>query len=181
MGLPGLEPGTSSLSVTRSPSFVRFIGFNGFIESAYLCRIRVLRDHRAVIGVRYGQPGCSTVAVNRALAQPSAKPQTATERAQGVLHNRHRPYMFCAPCPRRDAMEGLLSLARLEVMHDGVRGANWQRCQVHYARNLLGTVGAERRKELNGFRRCRKHFGLVLAVVGARAASERERRLVWKR
>ncbi len=28
------------------------------------------------------------------------------------------------------------------------QGASWQRCQVHYARNLLGTVGAKRRKEL---------------------------------
>jgi transposase-like protein len=28
------------------------------------------------------------------------------------------------------------------------RGASWQRCQVHYARNLLGMVGAKKRKEL---------------------------------
>ncbi len=28
------------------------------------------------------------------------------------------------------------------------QGASWQRCQVHYVRNLLGTVGAARRKEL---------------------------------
>jgi putative transposase len=28
------------------------------------------------------------------------------------------------------------------------QGASWQRCQVHYARNLLGTVGAARRKDL---------------------------------
>jgi putative transposase len=28
------------------------------------------------------------------------------------------------------------------------QGASWQRCQVHYARNLLGMVGATRRKEL---------------------------------
>src|SRR5215213_3940055 len=28
------------------------------------------------------------------------------------------------------------------------QGASWQRCQVHYARNLLGMVGAKRRKEL---------------------------------
>jgi putative transposase len=28
------------------------------------------------------------------------------------------------------------------------QGASWQRCQVHYARNLLGMVGAARRKEL---------------------------------
>src|ERR671916_2318888 len=40
--------------------------------------------------------------------------------------------------------------------HEGLRaaverhfqGASWQRCQVHYARNLLGMVGAKRRKEL---------------------------------
>jgi putative transposase len=41
--------------------------------------------------------------------------------------------------------------------HEGLKGAvkrhfqgatSWQRCQVHYARNLLGTVGAKRRKEL---------------------------------
>ncbi|MBA3390003.1 MAG: IS256 family transposase [Rubrobacter sp.] len=28
------------------------------------------------------------------------------------------------------------------------QGASWQRCQVHYARNLVGMVGAKRRKEL---------------------------------
>ena len=28
------------------------------------------------------------------------------------------------------------------------QGASWQRCQVHYARNLLGMVGAKRRKDL---------------------------------
>jgi transposase-like protein len=28
------------------------------------------------------------------------------------------------------------------------QGASWQRCQVHYARTLLGMVGAKRRKEL---------------------------------
>src|SRR5215204_3273170 len=28
------------------------------------------------------------------------------------------------------------------------QGASWQRCQVHYARNLLGMVGASKRKEL---------------------------------
>jgi putative transposase len=28
------------------------------------------------------------------------------------------------------------------------QGASWQRCQVHYARNLLGIVGAKKRKEL---------------------------------
>ena len=27
------------------------------------------------------------------------------------------------------------------------QGASWQRCQVHYARNLLGMVGAKKRKE----------------------------------
>jgi putative transposase len=30
------------------------------------------------------------------------------------------------------------------------QGAGWQRCQVHYARNLLGQVGAGKRKELAG-------------------------------
>jgi putative transposase len=29
-----------------------------------------------------------------------------------------------------------------------IQGASWQRCQVHYARNLLGMVGAKKRKEL---------------------------------
>jgi putative transposase len=29
------------------------------------------------------------------------------------------------------------------------QGASWQRCQVHYARNLLGMVGHRRRKELS--------------------------------
>ena len=28
------------------------------------------------------------------------------------------------------------------------QGASWQRCQVHYARNLLGMVGPAKRKEL---------------------------------
>ena len=28
------------------------------------------------------------------------------------------------------------------------QGASWQRCQVHYARNLLGMMGAAKRKEL---------------------------------
>jgi putative transposase len=28
------------------------------------------------------------------------------------------------------------------------QGASWQRCQVHYARNLLGMLGHARRKEL---------------------------------
>ncbi len=28
------------------------------------------------------------------------------------------------------------------------QGASWQRCQVHYARNLLGMVAAKKRKEL---------------------------------
>lgn len=28
------------------------------------------------------------------------------------------------------------------------QGASWQRCQVHYQRNLLGMVGAKRRKDL---------------------------------
>jgi len=27
------------------------------------------------------------------------------------------------------------------------QGASWQRCQVHYSRNLLGMVGTNKRKE----------------------------------
>lgn len=30
------------------------------------------------------------------------------------------------------------------------QGASWQRCQVHYARNLLKMVGLSKRKELGG-------------------------------
>src|SRR5947207_6410862 len=30
------------------------------------------------------------------------------------------------------------------------QGASWQRCQVHFARGLLGMVGASRRRELAG-------------------------------
>jgi putative transposase len=38
------------------------------------------------------------------------------------------------------------------------QGASWQRCQVHYARNLLGMVGHTRRKELSeGLRGCSPH------------------------
>jgi putative transposase len=44
------------------------------------------------------------------------------------------------------------------------QGASWQRCQVHYARNLLGMVGATKRKELaEGLRG-------VFAVPGRRTA-----------
>jgi putative transposase len=51
-------------------------------------------------------------------------------------------------------------LSGVELMvsddHEGLKaakgrhfqGASWQRCQVHYARNLLGIVGAKKRKEL---------------------------------
>jgi hypothetical protein len=48
-----------------SPLFVRFIGFDRFIRSAYPSEKCASRRRRAVIGVRYGRPGCSTVAVNR--------------------------------------------------------------------------------------------------------------------
>ncbi len=54
--------------------------------------------------------------------------------------------------------EAYLALVRLVTSddHAGLRaaiaryfqGAGWQRCQVHYQRNLLGMVGASKRKEL---------------------------------
>jgi len=34
------------------------------------------------------------------------------------------------------------------VISHNFQGASWQCCQVHYTRNLLGHVGAGRRKEL---------------------------------
>jgi putative transposase len=43
----------------------------------------------------------------------------------------------------RDAREGFRGTI---VRH--FRGTSWQRCQVHYARNLLGIVGFGERKEL---------------------------------
>jgi putative transposase len=56
------------------------------------------------------------------------------------------------------------------------QGASWQRCQVHYVRNLLGMVGAKKRKELSeGLR------GVLAAArreVALRLASERAAR--WR-
>jgi putative transposase len=50
------------------------------------------------------------------------------------------------------------------------QGASWQRCQVHYARNLLGMVGAARRKELaEGLRRV---FAAPSREVAVRLAFE---------
>jgi putative transposase len=43
------------------------------------------------------------------------------------------------------------------------QGASWQRCQVHYARNLLGMVSAKKRKEL----------GADLRAIFAQASRER--------
>ena len=50
------------------------------------------------------------------------------------------------------------------------QGASWQRCQVHYARNLLGMVGHTRRKELaEGLRGV---FAAPSREVAVRLASE---------
>ncbi len=50
------------------------------------------------------------------------------------------------------------------------QGASWQRCQVHYARNLLGMVGHARRKELaEGLRGV---FAAPSSEVALRLASE---------
>src|SRR5215217_2736749 len=50
------------------------------------------------------------------------------------------------------------------------QGASWQRCQVHYARNLLGMVGAKKRKELaEGLRGV---FAAASREVALRLASE---------
>src|SRR4029450_11328714 len=50
------------------------------------------------------------------------------------------------------------------------QGASWQRCQVHYARNLLGMVGHARRKELaQGLRGV---FAAPSSGVALRLASE---------
>lgn len=53
------------------------------------------------------------------------------------------------------------------------QGASWQRCQVHYARNLLGMVGANKRKELAADLRSvfaatsrEQALGLASAVAG---------------
>jgi transposase-like protein len=47
------------------------------------------------------------------------------------------------------------------------QGASWQRCQVHYARNLLGMVSAKKRKEL----------GADLRAIFAQASRERALKL----
>jgi putative transposase len=62
--------------------------------------------------------------------------------------------------------------------HQGLRvaverhfqGASWQRCQVHYARNLLGMVGHARRKELS--EGLRGVFAAPSREVALRLASE---------
>src|SRR3712207_4409298 len=50
------------------------------------------------------------------------------------------------------------------------QGASWQRCQVHYARNLLGMVGAKRRKELAA--ELRSIFATTSSKQALRIASE---------
>jgi putative transposase len=50
------------------------------------------------------------------------------------------------------------------------QGASWQRCQVHYARNLLGMVGYTRRKELS--EGLRGVFAAPSREVALRLASE---------
>ena len=50
------------------------------------------------------------------------------------------------------------------------QGASWQRCQVHYARNLLGMVGHTRRKELS--EGLRGVFAATSREVALRLASE---------
>src|SRR5829696_8658159 len=50
------------------------------------------------------------------------------------------------------------------------QGASWQRCQVHYARNLLGMVGANKRKELS--EGLRGVFAAASREVALRLASE---------
>src|SRR5829696_5264579 len=50
------------------------------------------------------------------------------------------------------------------------QGACWQRCQVHYARNLLGMVGANKRKELS--EGLRGVFAAASREVALRLASE---------
>jgi putative transposase len=50
------------------------------------------------------------------------------------------------------------------------QGASWQRCQVHYARNLLGMVGHDRRKELS--EGLRGVFAAPRREVALRLASE---------
>ncbi len=50
------------------------------------------------------------------------------------------------------------------------QGASWQRCQVHYARNLLGMVGAKKRKELAA--ELRSIFATTSREQALRIASE---------
>ena len=50
------------------------------------------------------------------------------------------------------------------------QGASWQRCQVHYARNLLGMVGAKRRKDLAA--QLRVSFAQASRGTALRLASE---------
>ena len=73
-------------------------------------------------------------------------------------------------------------LRRVELVvsddHEGLKaavsrhfqGASWQRCQVHYARNLLGMVGRARRKELA--ESLRGVFAAPSREVALRLASE---------
>jgi hypothetical protein len=56
------------------------------------------------------------------------------------------------------------------------QGASWQRCQVHYVRNLLGMVGAKKRKELS--EGLRGVFAAARREVALRLASERAAR--WR-
>jgi len=56
------------------------------------------------------------------------------------------------------------------------QGASWQRCQVHFARNLLGLVGAKHRARLGEDLR-----GIFAATAVARArAAARARATAWK-
>lgn len=57
------------------------------------------------------------------------------------------------------------------------QGASWQRCQVHYARNLLGMVGHARRKELS--EGLRGVFAAPSSEVALRLACELAAR--WRR
>jgi putative transposase len=50
------------------------------------------------------------------------------------------------------------------------QGASWQRCQVHYARNLLGMIGYARRKDLAG--ELRAIFAATSRDTALRLASE---------
>ncbi len=65
MGLPGLEPGTSSLSVKLSLSFVQFIGFDGPWDPL----IYAQNAHPTVIEPSSGGVTASPVAVNLVLAR----------------------------------------------------------------------------------------------------------------